>query len=65
MLYSDFPLAIHFTCGDPYISMLLSQFFLPSPAAAGDLITAVLVMDREASRATVHRVAKSQTRPRD
>ena len=31
MLSSNFPLVIYFTHGNAYISMLLSQFVLPSP----------------------------------
>jgi len=34
VLYSNFPLAIYFTCGNVYISGLLSQFVPPSPAFA-------------------------------
>ena len=59
------PISRHFTCGNAYISVLLSRFFLPSPPAPCDLITTVLVMDRGARRATVHRVTESQTRLRD
>ena len=34
VLYSNFTLAIYFTYGDVYISVLLYQFIPPSPAFA-------------------------------
>ena len=32
MRYSSFPLAVYFTCGSVYMSVLLSQVIAPSPS---------------------------------